>query len=347
MPAIRLGLIGCGNIESTHEAAALALAGDVEIVATADVQEDRAVRAARRVGARHAATRHADILPHVDAVVIALPHDLHHLVGLDCLTAGKHVLMEKPLAITERDCLELVRAGRQAGRVLMTGYLMRFHPLVLALKERIDAKVDGDAFQVSIWTEQHTEPPPGHWIRSAQRLGGGQFLSHGCHYVDLLLWLLGRPESGTHVGTRLGTPWLEGEGTSNAAIAFAGGAVGYHFGTWGARGTRLRSVIHVHATEGMLEADLSRGRLALVRGADERVLLETGTVKPALAQLAHFVASIRDGARPLTDGAASVQSLRVIWRLYDAERRGVVADLRGLGLDDLADAPDVVDMRSP
>ena len=70
--------------------------------------------------------------------------------------------------------------------------------------------------------------PRGHWIRSVQQLSGEQFFSHGCHYIDLLRWFLGRPVKGIHVGTRLGTPWVEKEGTSDAVIVFESGARGDH-----------------------------------------------------------------------------------------------------------------------
>jgi len=121
---------------------------------------------------------------------------------------------------------------------------MRCHPVAVRLKELVDARAYGDLFQLAVWTEQHTHYPPGHWALEAAKLGGGQLFSHGCYYINLLLWFLGDPVEGTHVGTNYGTPWMEREGTSNVAIRFASGALGYHFGTWGARGTRLGYSFH-------------------------------------------------------------------------------------------------------
>ena len=132
---------------------------------------------------------------------------------------------------------------------------------MLKLKELLDQKYFGEAFHIAIFTEQLTEPPLGHWIRSAQQLGGGQFFSHGCHYIDLLLWFLGRPVKGIHIGTRLGTPWMEKEGTSDAVIVFESGAIGHHFGTWGARATRHGYSIHVQGEKVMVEADITNGIL--------------------------------------------------------------------------------------
>ncbi len=332
MAEIRMGLVGCGGMSQVHLRRFHALADRLRVTATVDVDLARAQAAAEALGAERACTDYHDILGDVDAVLLVLPHHLHHAAGIDCLRAGVHVLLEKPMANSERECLDLIEAAREADRVLMIAYCMRYHPLVVRLKELLDAGAYGDAFQLSIWTEQHTEYPPGHWTRSAATLGGGQLFSHGCHYIDLLLWFLGEPVEGTHLGTNRGTPWMEREGTSNVTIAFQGGRLGYHYGTWGARGTRLGYSIHAHCEKGMLEADITHGRLLAHVGQREELLLETEAGKHTENEMAHFLDCIETGRTPLTNGPDSLQGLRVIWRLYEAEEQHAVADLRGLGL---------------
>lgn len=331
----RLAVIGCGGMESTHEQALMGLRDRVDVVATVDKEIDRARNSANALGAPAAVADYREVLDEVDAVLVVLPHHLHYEVGMACLRAGKHVMMEKPLANTEAQCLDLIQAATECGRTLMTAYVMRFNPLVERLRELINDGTLGEVFQLSIWTEQLTRRPDGDWHNRAATLGGGQFFSHGCHYVDLLLWLLGEPLRGTHVGTRLGTEWLEKEGTSNVTIEFASGALGYHFGTWGARGSKLRYSMHAHGTHGMAELELRSGELRVHRADTiQTVLSADRNSKRAGAQLSHFLDCIEDGRQPLTDGPSSLQGLRVIWRLYEAEERGVMADLRGLGLDE-------------
>ena len=261
-----------------------------------------------------------------------------------CLQAGKHVLVEKPMANTEAQCIEMIEAAQKRNLVLMVAYCMRFHPLVVGMKELIDSKAYGDLFQLSIWTEQLTRYAPGHWALSAEQLGGGQFFSHGCHYVDLMLWMAGRPVRGNHYGTNRGTPWMEKEGTSNVTIEFEDGILGYHFGTWGARGTRLKYSFHAHCEDGMIEAALSEGKLiAHTRATEhvvgkptvkqvEEVLLEVENSKPTEIEMAHFLDCIETGAKPLTDPVGSLEGLQVIWKLYEAEERNEIAALQGLGL---------------
>ena len=341
MTPLRLGIIGCGGMEKAHERGLVGLADQVRITAVCDIVAERANTAKELLKADLAVTDYHDLLGAVDAVLIVLPHHLHHPVGRDCLLAGKHVLMEKPLAITDAECLDLIHLSESRRLTLMAGYVQRYNPLVLKAKELMDSGAAGTPFQVSIWTEQFTKfPDDKSWGHKIATLGGGQFLSHGCHYVDLLLWFLGRPLRGFHLGTNFGTPWMEKEGTSNVVFQFESGATAYHFGTWGAKGSRLRYSIHIHGTEAMIDARLHEGKIFINRFKEgEQLVFEAETGKHTATQMAHFLDCVRTGRRPLTDGPGSLQSLRVIWRLYEAEEKNVAADLRGLGLDQPWDIP--------
>ncbi|NLT42364.1 MAG: Gfo/Idh/MocA family oxidoreductase, partial [Anaerolineae bacterium] len=331
MDKVRLGLIGCGGMAQAHVQRFEKVRDRMQLVAAVDVDEGKAKAVAEHFEGAVAVTDYRRVLDYVDAVLVVLPHHLHHPVGMECLEAGKHVLLEKPMANSERECLELIATAERKQRTLMIAYCMRFHPLVTRMKQLLDLKTFGDVFQVSIWTEQLTQYWPGHWALNAKTLGGGQLFSHGCHYIDLLLWYLGRPVSGTHVGTNFGTPWMEKEGTSNVSLQFEGNRLGYHFGTWGARGTRLGYSFHAHCTDGLLEADITHGRLSFLHKGEEELIMESESNKHTENEMKHFLDCVESGQRPLTDGPGSLQGLRVIWRLYEAEQTGVVADLRGLG----------------
>lgn len=334
MDKLKLAVIGCGGMEKTHEHGFSELEG-VEVVCTADVIKERAEIAAEVYGAKYAYTDYRSAFDKVDACLLVVPHHLHYAIGRDCLLAGKHVMMEKPFCNTEEQCLELIKIAGEKKLTLMTAYCMRYHPMVVKLKELLDTKVYGDAFQISIWTEQYTYTQSDSWGALAATLGGGQLFSHGCHYIDLLLWYLGRPVKGTHTGTKYCTPWMDMEGTSNVAIEFENGALGYHFGTWGAKGSRLNYSIHAHCAEGMLDAALSEGKLWLRRfGHEPELLLEYSSGKHTQFEMMHFADCIASGALPETNAMQSLQGLRVIWRLYNAERNDRVANLRGLGFDE-------------
>ena len=350
---IRVGIIGCGSMARSHASTFEPLAERMQLSAFADVNFERAQEAAAQSPGAVAAADFHDILEHVDAVVVAVPHDLHYQIGIDCLKAGKHVMMEKPLALTERECRDLIAADRSPHPVLMLGYVMRHDPLWSRMGEYIRTKQFGEVFHVSVWTEQFTDTSRGAWIGQAARLGGGQLFSHGCHYIDLLLHWLGDPVCGTHVGTNLGTPWMEREGTSNVSLKFVSGATAYHFGTWGARGSRLRYAVHAHCTEGMLELDHAAGTITLHRdrsGGDlpalsalaaegEALDAPNRTVvyrrpgkggKAVVQQMEVFLDCIEQERKPEISAAESLRSLQVIWKLYEAEEHMAVADLSGV-----------------
>jgi predicted dehydrogenase len=311
------------------------LADRASIIGTADVDMAKAREAADEVGAELAVTDFHELLDKVDAVTVATPHDQHFAIGLAAARAGKHVFMEKPLVMTEAQGRDLIEAADAAGVVLMTGYPLRFHPLVVRIKDAIDAGTYGRPIHASLNTDQYLRAPAGHWRNSPESRGGGGLFSHGCHYIDLLLWFLGNPARGTHIGTSYGTPWPSaGETTSHALIEFDSGAVGHHFGTEVAKRAAGVTRFVVHCEGGTLEASLSDGRLVVDTGTGEQELATApGRTKFTQQELAHFIDSVENGTRPLTDGRRSLQSLRVIWRLYEAERAGTVADLTGLGLD--------------
>ena len=168
---IRLGLIGCGGMGEQHSARFDRVDDRVTVSAAAEIDAKRLAVAGRYLPQAKLVTDYHELLDDVDAVLIALPHHLHHPATLDCLAAGKHVLLEKPMANSEQQCLEIIAAQKRSGCTLMIAYCMRFHPLVIRMKQLLDEKRYGECFQLSIWTEQFTDAPEGHWFRSAEQLG--------------------------------------------------------------------------------------------------------------------------------------------------------------------------------
>ncbi len=342
MEKSRLALIGCGSMANTHATRFAACEDVMEVSAVVDVIPERA-QALSDLLSNHPPifTDYHEALNHCDVVLIALPHDLHMGCALDCLQAGKDVLLEKPLAITPGECQAIIDSARRNERILMVAYCMRFHPLLVELKRLLDEKTYGECFQLSIWTEQYTGPERNDWISDEKRLGGGQFFSHGCHYIDLLLWMLGSPVEGSHIGTRLGAEWVAREGSSNVILKFASGAMGYHFGTWGAHGTKHGYDIQAHCTHGMIDADITNGTLTVYSNLKDHVpgepedcaakeLLVAPHAKPTVEELRHFIDCVNTRREPLTNGPDSLAGLNVIWALYKAEDEHRLADLRGL-----------------
>lgn len=352
MKKIRLGLIGCGGMMAQHVQGVL-LVDTVEIVAVCDMIEQNAQKVADALGkTAKVFTKYTDMVDMVDAVMIALPHDLHFECGMFFALHDKHILMEKPLCNTERECEILIETCESRKLKLMCAYPVRFWPGVVKLKELVDSGEYGEIIQMSVWTEQLTgadvkydDPLQNKVWSLTNRLGGGQLFSHGCHYVDVMLWFLGEPISGAHMGTRNGTPWMLEEGTSALVMKFENGAVAYHGATWGARGTRLGYDFQIQTEKGMLEYEHKLGEVRVYDGdgihkpggsssmSYNVVWTREGkATKETQYEIAHFADCVLNDKTPLTNGRSALQSLRVIWALYNAEKNNILADLRGLGL---------------
>ena len=352
MEKLRIGLIGCGKMMARH-VKGVEYVKRAEIVSVCDVIRENAVEVAEALG--NNPTIHSDwrdMVDEIDAVMIALPHDLHFECGMFFAQNKKHILMEKPLCNTEEECVRLIEACDEHKVKLMCAYPVRYLPAIKKLKELVDSGEYGKVIQMSIWTEQLTgidfdfaKRDNRHWGMTA-RLGGGQLFSHGCHYIDLLLWFLGEPLYGSHVGTNVGTPWMLKEGTSAVTIKFKNGAIGYHGATWGARGTRLAYDYQIHTEKGLIDYEHRSGEIRLYDGIavhepGEEYSPQRSKViwsrdeargKNTHHEINHFTECVLDDKQPLTDGRSALQGLRVIWELYNAEKNHTLADLHGLGL---------------
>ena len=353
MKKLRLGLVGCGNMMASHVKASNEIK-NLEVTAVCDIIRENAQKVHDVLDSKPKVyTNYREMLDDVDAVMIALPHDLHFECGMFFAAHDKHILMEKPLCNSERECEVLIETCEKRNLKLMCAYPVRFWPGVVKLKELLDTGDYGEIIQMSIWTEQLTglgrgvdNPDRVSWGYSA-RVGGGQLFSHGCHYIDVLLWFLGEPVSGSHLGTRNGTPWMLEEGTSAVIMKFKNGALGYHGATWGARGSKLRYDFQVQTEKGLLEYDHVPGEIkfynksnshqpnADTESAEYHVLWtrDFERTKSTQYEMRHFTECVLEDKTPITDGKKAIQSLRVIWSLYNAEKNGFVADLRGLGLE--------------
>ena len=234
MKKLKLGLVGCGRMMGSH-VKGVQHVENVEIVAVCDIIEQNAIDVREELGGTPKVfTNYREMVDEVDAVLVALPHDLHFECGMFFASHDKHILMEKPLCNSERECEILIEECEKRNLKLMCAYPVRFWPGVQKLKELVDSGEYGEIIQMSVWTEQLTgselkydDAYGRQWLISS-RLGGGQLFSHGCHYVDIMLWFLGNPVSGAHMGTRNGTPWMIREGTSALVMKFDNAVLELH-----------------------------------------------------------------------------------------------------------------------
>lgn len=284
-----------------------------------DLDEQLAKEVAEEVGCDWT-TDYEKILDDVDAVSVCLPHHLHAPVSIKLLEAGKHVLVEKPMANTEEECLSMIELADKSNLKLMVAFPLRYRPEYQALKQAVASGEFGEVMTANSFVHSNLTPVPGSWFSRKDQLGGGVLFSHGCHDLDIMIWLLGIPVEAHYVATRVGTEWMEGEGTAQCVFAFENGALGNLSVSWGIPFKDQPSRIQVHTTKALLAT--KGGRLVVKDKDGERVLYEPPAERTRLTgsnvidEIEHFLDCIIEDRAPLTDGPEAMKSLRVVWDLY-------------------------------
>lgn len=319
MAVIRTAVVGLGMGYAHAHAYKTAARSDLRWVC--DLDKERAAKVAAEVGCDYT-DNWASILDEVDAVSICTPHHLHAPQTLQAIAAGKHVLVEKPMANSEAECQAMIEASEKAGVTLMVAYTVRYRPAVARLRQAVVNEEFGKPFNANCWIEGYLEPRPNSWFARRDQLGGGVLFSHGCHYVDILIWYMGKVERVGYLGTRLGTDWLEGEGTSHSIMQFESGALGYLETSWGMRYNDRKDLLHIHTPQALLTLDKGMRRAEALTAGGRTVLYEPpadarhGPGDSVIGEIEHFLDCIETGQRPETDGYEALKSLRTIWAMY-------------------------------
>jgi len=330
--AIRVGLVGCGRIGGRH-AAALAEMPGVELVAVCDRLKERAESLAREFGA--IVWDDGDSLirsKEVEALIIATPSGLHHEQARDGLAHGKHVLVEKPLALSLEGASEVAEAARASGRILAVVHPLRFVPTVRWVGALVEDGRFGKLSHVSCEVRLNRDQDyyDGSAWRGSRRLDGGILLNQAVHHLDVLCWLLGEPlwVQG-FTATRLHDTEIEDLATGVALFENGvpatlevttncyGGNLEERLVVLGQKGLALLGGKGLHDVEECrLEGDASDA-VNTVPLANEREVSA-----PHRAVLEDFFHAIRSGEAPAVDAADAMKSLRLALAIYRSAEAG-------------------------
>jgi predicted dehydrogenase len=307
---IRIGVVGVGNM-GQHHTRVLSFLKDVELVGVADVNVERGLSVASQYRVRFFED-YRDLLPHVDAICIAAPTRLHHAVGMACLEAGIHVLIEKPIAASIGEAESLVNQAAQSGCILQVGHIERFNPAFLELNKVLKT-------EELLAIEAHRMSPYTHRAADVSVV-----LDLMIHDIDLLLELVAdRVVKLTASGSSSsGTGHLD---YVTATLGFANGIVATLTASKVTH-RKIRSLV-AHCKQSLTEADFLNNEILIYRqttadymtnygqvlyrqdGLIEKV--HTSNIEPLHAELEHFVHCVRGGDRPSVGGEQALKALRL------------------------------------
>jgi predicted dehydrogenase len=307
---IRIGVIGVGNM-GQHHTRVLSLLKDVELVGVADINVERGLDTASKYRARFFED-YCDLLPHVEAVCIAVPTRLHHAVGMTCLQAGVHVLVEKPIAASITEAESLVNAAAESHCILQVGHIERFNPAFQELSKvlKTEELLALEAHRMSPYSQRASDV--------------SVVLDLMIHDIDLLLELTAAPVVKlTASGSRAAdSGYLD---YVTAILGFANGIVA----TLTASKVTHRKIrrITAHCKNSLTEADFLNNDILIHRqttancttdygqvlyrqdGLIEKVY--TSNIEPLHAELEHFVNCVRGGNQPSVGGEQALKALRL------------------------------------
>ncbi|UCG89045.1 MAG: Gfo/Idh/MocA family oxidoreductase [Gemmatimonadota bacterium] len=323
---VRVAVIGAGMMGAGH-AACIAQSGRAQLMAVADIDLGRARELADQFGA-DACRDHSEMLARrdVDAVVVCTPDWAHLEVCLDAAGAGKHILVEKPLAMTVADCDAIIAAADAAGVTLMIGHILRFDPRYVAARAAVDS---GEIGAVSYLYARRSNT-----VVQPRRFGGRTTVLHylAVHDVDWMLWAMGEPV--TRVQAMTSRKVLEDLKVDDVAfllMQFSSGAVGCVEAGW-ARPEHtpfdLDADLEVVGTLGAIRVDTPNSGVLVeaqrVRRIDTtygfRVVGRTGGA--LREEVEHFLECVQERRTPLIDGRQARSAVAVVTAAAESARTG-------------------------
>lgn len=228
---IRVGIVGYGgafNMGRRH-GQSMELTGKMSVAAVCDLDPVRVATAKEDFPSARIFTDLATMLARVelDLVTVILPHHLHAPVAMQCAEAGQHVVVEKPMCLSNAEAEQMIAAAQANHTMLSVFHNRRWDGDFMALREILcEKKLIGEVFHVEMFGGSHSRPRD--WWRSTKAISGGLFFDWGAHYLDWLLQLVEAPVTGV-TGFFHKLKWHEctNEDNVEAAIRFANGCVAH------------------------------------------------------------------------------------------------------------------------
>ncbi len=325
------GLIGCGRIARNHLKAITSL-GNAQLAATCDIVDARLAEAKKQYGCRTYAD-YRDMLKNLDIEIVNIctPSGLHARMAIDAMNAGKHVLVEKPMAMSLQEADAMIAAAEKNKVLLGVVHQNRFNKAIVMLRQVLEEGRFGKLTHGAMTVRWHRDknyyeqaPWRGTWAQD-----GGCLMNQSIHNIDLLQWMMGPVES-VFAYTATNAREIEGEDAAVAVLKFRNGA----FATIEASTTiyprNLEETLHIFGTTGtagiggVAVNKIESWRFECVDEA--AVLADQDKEPPNVYGFGHydiikdFVAALEDGRRPAVPGEEGRKALEIILAIYHSVR---------------------------
>ena len=344
---VRYGVIGCGAIGQRRHIPEIMARKDAQLVALCDINPVRLAEVAGRFGNPQTFADHRQMLKlaELDAVVVGTPNYLHAPQAIDALKAGKHVLVEKPMATTRAEARAMVQAAKKAGKYLMVGQQQRLAPVHVKARELLASGAIG---KVLSFRTAFKHSGPEHWCIEGSRnnwffrkneavLGATGDL--GIHKADLMRYLL--REEFTEVGGILATldkrdhtgKLIGTDDNAYLTLKTCSGIIGSMIVSWTNYGEPEANYTYIYGTAGVMMVATDPTWPLIIRSAAGEQRHKIGALGTNEKQVRSgvvdtFTTCILKHKPPEIDGVEGYRSLEVILTAIDAAKQGRVLRIR-------------------
>jgi myo-inositol 2-dehydrogenase / D-chiro-inositol 1-dehydrogenase len=339
MSKVKVAILGAGFISDIHLESYHRFVHNAEVVAVYARDLDKAKKFASKYHIQDYYDNLDDTIVKsgCDVVDICLPNFLHARATLKAAAAGKHVIIEKPLAVTLEEADEMINACKKAGVKLMYAEELCFAPKYERVRHMVKEGAVGEIYMMK-QSEKHSGPHSD-WFYDVDQAGGGVLMDMGCHAMGWFIWMLNNAKAKSVMAT-MNTVFhkgrTKGEDNSVVIIEFEKGVIGVAENSWAKHGG-MDDKSEVHGTDGVIYADLFMGNAALAYSrkgfgyALEKAETTQGWTFPIFEEafnqgypheLQHFINCVQNNETPLVTGELGRDVLEIIYAAYASAGQG-------------------------
>lgn len=332
---VKVALIGCGRVAEVH-AKALSELPHTKLAAVVDIKPERAQRFGKVYNCGNVLTDYKEALrdPQIDAVEICTPHYLHAPIAIDAARAGKHILTEKPMAISVADADAMIAEAKKAGVELGVIFQNRYNDASVAIKQAIEEGKLGKLLGTRMfltWNRSDEYYKGSDWKGTWDKEGGGVLIDQAIHTMDLMQWFMGDiKEIEAKYYTRA-HDYIQVDDVAEGTLKFANGAVGFIYANC-AYPYDAPIFLEVYGDKGLaqLHGDVATIRVGnetttVVQQADEVVGKRYWGFSHE-RQISYFYEDVLAGRTPQIHGLAGKTAMAMVLAMYHSSRSNEKVD---------------------
>ncbi|MBO4940958.1 MAG: Gfo/Idh/MocA family oxidoreductase [Clostridia bacterium] len=348
MNKVKWGVIGCGGIADRRTLPSMMLADNVELIAVMDTNKEAAERCKEKYNAKYAFDNYEELLAldEIQAVYIASPVFCHKEQAFAAAKAKKHILIEKPMALTSEESVEILDACKKEGVKLGVGLMMRFAAYHQEMKKLVSEGKLGDIVSMRAQLTCWYPDIPGNWRQNKDLSGGGALMDMGIHCIDLLQYITGL--KAVEVTGFAGTQTFSYNADDSSAIVMKmdNGAFAVVDANFNIPDAAAKCKLEIYGTKGSIMAE---GTISQVEGGKVSVLISDDSLGYDAAQnrdelvpvkldvelgnmytkeVESFGNAVLNGTKPEITGEDGINVQRIVESAYKASETKIISELK-------------------